>query len=261
MSELLKLYKSDTSKARIAVKIIFNSFVNTFKILPLIVYKLFVLILQSIGYEDPAFSEIKIPNLEIKLQNDKSSIILSDILEIISKMNVALDTRLNELTFDNYIKNILKLILSKRAQVNSSILNILKTIIIINPLTVDSLISEILMCITVSKKKEELHTLYSNIVLAIFEMYFKLHRIHKFTSEILRTLKTCLNTDDKKGKVDKLHDILPENVFNYFHYCITLQSGKQIISIMRTLVTHFEEIVNNIQEYADGKLKNISMIS
>lgn len=200
--------------------------------------------------------DIKLFECSLNHDSNKSFIIMADIFEIIHSTNVNLNTKINETTLDDFIKYNIVTILNTKPQLNEGILKILKATILLNPLIIENLITDIIYCVCI-KREDNINSIYSDFMYSLFEMYFKLHRIHKFTSELLRTLKSVLSDDiQEREKIEDIItdvlEILPEKVIDYYHYCILLQSGKQVISIMRTLLTHLKDIVDNLSDYSKG---------
>lgn len=266
---LQDLYNSDTANAKIGFKVIFTAFLTSHKSQTMHIYKFFILLLQLIGFKVDAKFNTNLPNIDLQYDLNKSISILADIFEIISRENVTMDGKINEITFNDCVKFVTNSIMRLESQPSLSSLKLFQYVIVIDPLIIDSSISEILSFITLSKKPDGLQISYSNLMIALFEMYMKLHRVHKFSSELLRTLKNTLhgNLEEKqpdfefkqeiyKSKhletVSSVREMFPDSVVNYFYQCITLQSSKQVISIMRTLVNQLEEIVDQLEHCADG---------
>lgn len=267
LNYIKELYKNDAKRAQLGFQIIFVSFLTSYKSEPLLIYQFFVLLLQIIGFNIKEYLNIALFVVESDDDSDlnKSLEILSSILNVLSEENISITDKINEISFSDSVKSLLISIIRLKNQPNESILRIIKYVIIIDPLIIDAAVKEILVFIALPTKQE----FYSDLMISIFEMYLKLHRVHKFCSELLRSLKDALfdeinvqealinfagaTKENKAEIVTSVKEVLPEKVMNYFKECITLQSNKQIISIMRTFITNLKEITDNLIIYAEGK--------
>lgn len=267
LTHIKELYKNDTQRAQLGFKLIFISFLSSYKPEPLLIFQFFVLLLQTIGFNIKEYLKIALSVVESDDDCDfnKSLEILANIFRVFSEKNIIINNKINESSFSDCVKSLLISIIRLKKQPNESILKIIKDVIIIDPIIIDGTVKEILVFITLPTKQE----FYSDLMISIFEMYLKLHRVHKFCSELLLSVKDALfgdfdvkeavvnfagPTKETKAKiVTSVKEVLPEKVMNYFKECITLQSNKQIISIMRTLITNLKEITDNLTIYAEGK--------
>ncbi|GLV32078.1 uncharacterized protein CBL_11966 [Carabus blaptoides fortunei] len=267
---LQDLYKSDTANAKLGFKLIFTAFWVSRKSQTVHIYQFFVLLLQLIGFKINAKFNTNLPSRDLEYDLNKSLSILANIFEVISLENVTMVGKINEITFNDCVKFVTNSIMRLQSQPSFSSLKIFQYVILIDPLIIDSSIGELIAFITLSKKEADLQICYSNLMVGLFEMYMKLHRVHKFSSELLRTLKNTLRgqleekqpdfnfqqgicKDKHLETVSSVREMFPESVVAYFHRCIILQSSKQVISIMRTLVNQLEDIVDNLKHCADDQ--------
>lgn len=251
-----------------AFKLIFVSFINAHKTDTIKIFQFFVLIVQYLGFKIKREFNITPPKSELNYNLNVSLKILAEILEIISKENISINEPINNIKFSEFLVSLLTSIIRINAKPCASILKIIKNLIIIDPVIVTTTISEILVFLCF-KKDEKFKTEHSQLMISIFEMYLKLHRLHKFCSELLKSIHDGLfaqkqPVEQAKFKfsakientervfVSSVRDVFPKNVVSYFQECVSLQTNKQIISIMRTFIANLNEICEHLIDYTEG---------
>lgn len=253
LQKLIEFY-NDSFDIENVFKIITTAFFKNFKTHPTTVFKFVILILQSVGFQYSNIFNITISDNNLSHDTEKSLLIMAGIFEIIHFFAIDLNTKINETSIDDFVKYNLTVILKTKPKLTESILKILKTTILLNPLIIDNSITDIIYCIAL-RRDNNFIPIYSEFLLALFEMYFKLHRIHKFTSEMLRTFKNILlsNENNHEKFVVKICELISDEMLKYYQHCVLLQTGKQIISIMRSFLNHLEDIATNLTEHSKCK--------
>lgn len=251
----------------IGFKLIFNSFTHTFKNFTA-VYKMFLILIEISGFDIKNvfhFSKVKYQFQEPTITNSLN--IINELLDVISKIKVDLECKINDIAFNNFIKNLLMSVIALTKVPNTSCYQIFSKVIDINPLIIESIINETLTYIMLSDnsqcKKE-----YEELLIKIFEVFSKLHRIQNLISKMIPTLKS--GVEDRKlnesvyifkGELDLLPDqeslysidnIFPKSVLNYFTNCIINLASWQVINLFKTLLFHLNKAVEDMSDRKEG---------
>ncbi|XP_044268895.1 uncharacterized protein LOC123014085 isoform X2 [Tribolium madens] len=244
-------------------KLLFNSLVYSHKNFNT-VFKMLLLLIEIIGFDTSTefnFNKIKY-HLENPSLNDSLNI-LRELLDVVSKTKFNLECNIGDVTFNDFIKNLLKSIMALTKVPNTYCYQIFTIVIEINPLIIESLINEILIY-TMLSDNSQCRKEYEELMIKIFEVFSKLHRIQNLISKMIPTLKSGLENrklDEAiytfRGELNLKSDenilynidcILPKSVLNYFTNCIINLASWQVINLFKTLLFHFNKTVEELPE-------------
>ncbi|XP_068900986.1 uncharacterized protein [Tenebrio molitor] len=258
---LVSLYSNNETCA-FGFRLIFHSLCASFRN-DTVAYKVIVIITEMLGFE--VKDDLGLAKLRYQIDNtslNKSLNILNEILQESTNSRIPLKCELHNVTFSEFIKNMLKSIMALCETPNVYCYQMFLIVIKIDPLIIESLINEILVYIMLndnSKCKKE----YEEVMITILEVFSKLHRFQNLIAKMIPTLKSALE-DRKpiktvytfKGNLNleqapfsyNIDDILPKSVLNYFTNCIVNLLNWQVINLFKTIVYHFKKAVEELSE-------------
>lgn len=269
---LTVFYKNNnTDISKDTYKLIFASYCNYYNNNFSMVYKFFILLVEHLGFA--IADSFKLRNISKILISDpvlsKSLEILQTLLYVLTKNKIALDCSVNEITFSSFLQNIALCVINVSEKSNKTSLKILGHCIEINPLVAEPLINEILTFLMLSNNSA-FQSNYENLIINIFEVFTKLHRIQNLISKMLPAIKAGLDgtftssnsayefrgVNDLEGKEsDKSVDVtemLPDSLLSCFSKCITNLASWQVMNLFKTFIYHLDTAVKDLN---NGKLK------
>ena len=236
-----------------------------------IVYKFFIIVTDSIGFDlSKRFDlcDFKLRDVDASFQ--QSLHILSDVLEILSRNKPQTDFKVNEISFTDFLKNMVLTIIHLSETTNKNIINIINTVSIIEPKLIETLIVDIVQH-TMLTDNASFFNEYEKLMLNIFEIFSKLHRVQNFISRILSTLKDVLyeraavaeSPYKFLGVIEgsefifetDVRKILPESVLMCYTGCITSLASWQVVNMFKTFLFYLGDTTSkSVQNIARGLL-------
>lgn len=187
--------------------------------------------------------------------------------------NLKFDVKINDISFEDLIQKLLLCIISKtKSPIDTKCFEIIDLIIKISPLTIESIISPLLIYLMCSSK-EKFATQYASVMCNVFDVFSKLHRLQNLISKIIRTLQPVYVDDDMTnhleslelddfdfiGKVSKslkeeinavedyveldVNEILPNAVLEKFSAGTVAMATKQMSNLFKTFTFHLDELI------------------
>lgn len=278
----LKLYNElDVKKSQFVLKLLVDAYYEAFSKDFLMVYKFFIILIESFGFNVSA--SFKMNNLHLKLLNSQtewgnSLAKLVIVLEVLSEKKCTLDMKVNNVVFSEFLLNLVKTIIGCAG--GCSILDVyrvLNCVIAINPLLIESLIDDLLTYIMFSDNQNS-KTEYEQLLESIFEVYSKLHRIQKLVFKLVQVVQLKVKSEYKKsdciyefvGTAIKeeatctqynVEEILPQRVLVYFSQCVSSLASWQVMNLFKTLMFHLNAFVEeDLKTVANGLMKCLSSI-
>ncbi|KAJ3662927.1 hypothetical protein Zmor_007241 [Zophobas morio] len=260
---------SNLESAGVGFKLFFYSFSKSSKNFNNI-YKMLVILLEICGFDlktEFNFNKLKYQVQEPSLNN--ALYILNELLDTVTKLKVDLESKINDITFSDFIKKLVKSVITLSQHPNICCYQILLKVAEINPLIIESLVNEILVYVMLSDntscRKE-----YEQLMIKIFEVFSKLHRTQNLISKMIPTLQTAIKerklnelpysfrgTVDVQLKTDILYsadDILPEVILEYFTSCIISLASWQTINLLKTMTFHLKKAVEQLPEVQEENI-------
>lgn len=248
--------------AKFSYKLLFQSVCNLHSKNFKPIYNFFVFLVDNLGFNVSQAFHLKNP---LKLQNVELSFsldVLADAINILTNCSCSLDCIINKLNFSDFLKNILSSVMNLTIFSNLQVYSIIHSIIFINPLIIEQSISNILAYLMINQHlTPEIQHSYENLMVSIFQIFSKLHRIEKLVSVMVRSAKCKLEANYKQepgsydfvGKNDvadeavvalpEVESVLSNAVLQAFSSSIISLLSWQVINIFKTLNFHFNEIL------------------
>ncbi|XP_065162235.1 uncharacterized protein [Atheta coriaria] len=259
--------------------LLFNAFCRTFKQNSTVSYYFFVYLLQNLGFSSDKLNNSSNTSADFNLSLNG----LIGLLEIIQMNNLKFDVKINDISFEDLIQKLLLCIISKtKSPIDTKCFEIIDLIIKISPLTIESIISPLLIYLMCSSK-EKFATQYASVMCNVFDVFSKLHRLQNLISKIIRTLQPVYVDDDMTnhleslelddfdfiGKVSKslkeeinavedyveldVNEILPNAVLEKFSAGTVAMATKQMSNLFKTFTFHLDELIG--QDLAEKSKK------
>lgn len=269
---ILQSYKKQDSKY--TYKIILHAFCAAYVTDFELVYKFFVLLIHSTGFnlKDKLIlantAKLDLPKSELSLI--KSQEIILVLLEVLSENKNDLNAKINNITFTEFIRNIVKQLLFLSTPSTTCYKIFLKTITI-DPLLIEPITNDIVIYAMILDNHEH-NELYEEFIINIFDIYSKLRRVENFISKMVHALNFYFNGHGKakkkiyefNGEIDtekiiieeehiKVSDIFTEKILQHFSKCIYNLASWQVINVFKTLIHQLRHVLNDIDK--SGKLK------
>lgn len=260
---LLTFYKLDIDSAASVYKAVFYSYCKSYSNEFSMVLKLFLLLLEHLRFIEYKVIFFNTSNIQNAVsEKDKDLVILKELLSVLTTNKNNLNFPIQGVTLTETLRKIIikTLQLTDKSCMRVS-LEILSNVIAINPLVIEPIISEILVIVMLSDHSEhQFH--YNSLLVAIFEVFAKLHRIQSLISKMIPALKSALegsfksdnltynfqNINDKESVELHVTDILSEPILSYFSDCVTSLVGWQVMNLFKTFIFHLNAAVDNIGE-------------
>ncbi|XP_018577936.1 uncharacterized protein LOC108916212 [Anoplophora glabripennis] len=265
---MLNTYKTNQD-AMLIYKIIFHAFCAAYYQDFELIYKFLILLVHITGFnlKDKLIlaktTKLDLPKSELSLI--KSQEIILVLLEVLSENKNDLNIKINDVTFTEFIRNILKQLLYFNTPSTTSYKIFLKSIAI-DPLSIEPITDDIIIYTMISDKHK--HSEYYEIFnINIFDIYSKLRRIEHFISKMVHTLNNYFNGQRKileevykfNGEIDseevimegeniKTDHIFTEKILQQFSRCICNLASWQIINVFKTLLHQLHQILNDIDK-------------
>ncbi|CAH2005718.1 unnamed protein product [Acanthoscelides obtectus] len=285
-SKLLKYLMScckeidQVETVKIAYKLIFHALSEAYNSHYDLILRLFYILTHILGFK------IEISELQLDqciLPPIHSEIILFELLDIISHLNLDPNFVVKEINLESFLQNMVKDILNRK-DISSASYKIIKKCIDIEPLIVNSLIEDIITNAMILKnfegkstKNEQIE--YENLIFSIFDVYSKLHRFEGLISKIVtqfhrwcteETVRSCIEGQNLKkkhrsrcrsGVSDNINimlivaNIISDAILKKFSRCVEALAGWQIVNILKTLYHAMKNVVDIIGTFHDGDSK------
>lgn len=262
-----KFYQLNNDKARLAYKLLFHSYCKAYNNQFQMTFKFFILLLRNLGFD--CTKDLKLLNFS-KIQNmdtslDKSTLILAELLNVLLKNNNTLDFVLHEITFTKFLQNIVLSVIYLVSRPNTTIIDILCTVTSISPLSIEPVIGKILTFIMLANNSSYILK-YEQLMISIFQVFAKLHRIEKLISTMLPALKLGLEATVEENhphyKFRGVNDLKNESpyfkrnvsrifsqpILKWFSQYITGLASWQVINLIKTFMFHLEYAVTNTRD-------------
>lgn len=258
---LLTFYKLDLDTAVFSYKAIFYSYCKSYNNDFSMIFKFFLLLLEHlrlVTHEDTRISNsLEFVNAESEKFQDLA--ILKELLSVLTTTKNTLNCSVKDITFTDTLRKITitTLQLTDKSCMNDT-LKILSNIVAVDPLVIEPIISEILVLIMLSDHSE--HQLcYDQLMVSVFEVFAKLHRIQSLISKMVPALKAGLDgtfksdnltydfqsINDKESAL-RIEDILSKPVLSYFADCITTLASWQVMNLFKTFMFHLNAALETI---------------
>lgn len=258
------LHNQNQSLAKCAYRLLFqgvcNLYGNNFKE----VYKFLVVLLGHLGfYLSETFHFKNVAQLQnIRYDLSFSLDVIAEVFIILTNHECLLNCTVNNVTFSEFIKSVVLSLTYLALSPNSKVYSIFHSTVILNPLIIEQIVAEILIYLMIKQHfSTEIKHDYEKFMISIFQVFSKLHRIEKFVSITIQSLKSELEGEFKSEKVrynfrgtnnlfDKntvvlphVQDIFPTTVLNAFSQHVTSLASWQVINIFKTFNYHFTATV------------------
>lgn len=256
---LITLYQLDVDTAACAYKTLFYSFCKSYNNDFGMVFKFSLLLLYNLGFITTKDILINNTSNLRNLDSDeaKDLTILKELLSVLTTNTNTLDFEVTGVKFTDVLRKItVKTLRLTRENTMQDTLEILNHIITINPLVIEPIISEILVLIMLCDHSQyQFH--YDRTIIAIFEVFGKLHRIQSLISKMVPALKAGLEGSFKSENLSSdlqteknvcVTDVLSEPILNYFSECIIGLASWQVMNLFKTFIFHLNAAVDSIDE-------------
>lgn len=199
------------------------------------------------------------------IQLSKSLQVLLGLLDTLSARNFA-DCTVAKVSLTEFLRKILKSLMALNI-LNSTAFEIILKCILINPLVIEPLTSSLAVFVML-KNHQKSEALYEKVVIAIFEVFAKLHRVENLVSKLIPALKAsyvCQSEADEaqlfefKGERDvttlpqeivPVEEVFTENILAYFTSCLIQLASWQVINVFKTMLHHLK---NTVEEFSRGE--------
>ncbi|XP_023026512.2 uncharacterized protein [Leptinotarsa decemlineata] len=264
---LLEVYKLDEGVAKVYVKLMSHAFSVAYDDFELF-HKFFIVMLYIQGFElSPELTAhsgkiLEIPD-EVRVQKISLDNTL-ELLRVLSETKTNLGCKFKDITFSDLLKNILTdyVFLKKPS---STKYKVVTEVIKIDPLIVQSLTDQIIVYSMMADNRKYLEA-YEELVVSVFDIYSKLHRVENLVSKMVGTLKQTINVHSGSGKENvnmfkeydlRVEDIFTKNILSTFSRCISSLASWQVINVFKTLIYSLKE---SLERMSDGEgNKNIGI--
>ncbi|CAH1179596.1 unnamed protein product [Phaedon cochleariae] len=258
-------------------KLLFHSFSSSYDNDFELIYKFLIILLYLIGFD--MNKKIVFHQFEA-LDTYKSSVFIEKpqdvvlgLLEVLGETKYDLSCNVNTITLTTYLNMLLSSHIFRNKPSSISCL-IISKIIKIDPLIVQALTEQIIVY-SIMADIEDHKTEYEELVILMFSIYSKLHRIENLVSKIVGTLNGLVNDGTiwekeeysfvKKEQLELITvNIFTENILSTFSQCIRSLASWQVINIFKTLLFSLKralEAVQNSQESNSILCINIHILS
>lgn len=257
--------KLDLSKFsyRLLFQCVCNLYSSNFKQ----IYSVFIFLMNSLSFNLARTFNVKNSSRLLDVYLSFSLAVLKDVINILANRVCVLDCTINQISFSDFLKDVLTAVINLVPTSNLHVYSIIESIISINPLIIEQLIAEVLTYLIINEHStSEIQENYEKLMVAIFQVFSKLHRIEKLVSIIIRSLKNKLKNNCKEDKiyyeflgindlVEETQIVLPEIeivlsdvVLQAFSANMMNLLSWQVINIFKTLNFHFAETLETIHE-------------
>lgn len=220
-----------------------------------------VILIETIGFNvNEHFNLVQIKSSS-GLYLDRSLGVLLQLFEVLTTIKTETTTPIQEIPFIEFIRNLLKSVIALTKFPNENCYQIFLRAIQIDPLIIEPMITEILIYIMLNDNSKNAKQ-YETLMIKIFEVFSKLHRIQNLISKMIPTLKSGFenrqlgdgiykfrgeNNDFILNKTDyNASNMLPESVLNYFTNCVTTLASWQVMNLFKTLLHHLDQSVEGL---------------
>ncbi|KAJ8972405.1 hypothetical protein NQ317_010328 [Molorchus minor] len=163
-----------------------------------------------------------------ELSLKKSQRILLELLDVFSHINNQLDIKVNEESFTEFLRNILKQLLFLKTPSSTSYKIFMKAIII-DPVVIEPMIDSIIRYAMTADNREQKED-YESLIIAVFDVYSKLHRIESLVAKIVSTLRS-------------------------FSTCVCNLASWQVINVFKTLLYYLNKHLSCINKVENEDFK------
>lgn len=268
---LLQTYKANKETCHIYFKLFYHAFSTAYETDNSLVYQFFLIIIHLIGFDlsDKLISsKVNIPSDKLSLKQSQD--ILLVLLEVLTEIKTDMDCTVKELSFRDFLKNLLIEFLHFD---NPSITSykIFIKILSIEPILIQYLTEETL-CYAMLANNEDSYNEYNNLIKSIFEIYVRLHRVEGLVSKMIEGLNNGLH-----GKITKINsmykfrgtfdvnisnkrsdfqveNILTVEILESFSKSLLELASWQIVNVFKTLLHFLEQVLKNIDDIENGEL-------
>lgn len=270
---LIQIYKNAKETSPVIYRLLFHSFSTAYENDFKLIYQFFILIVQIIGFDltekliSFKGSRLKISNEDISFKQSQQ--ILLAILEILSDSKITLKCTVKELTFSDFVKNILiEFLYFNKSSVISY--KIVTKLLNVEPLVIQSLTEETLCYAMLSDNTDHVKE-YNELVVSIFDTYSQLHRVESLVSKMVEGLNNGLHGDNLKinslyffrGEVEvdnserlmelQVENILTTEILNCFSRSICQLASWQVINVFKTLLHFLNRILETSVNTDSGR--------
>ncbi|KRT80526.1 hypothetical protein AMK59_8762, partial [Oryctes borbonicus] len=259
LKSFLSVYDDSIEISTNVLRIYFTSICNEFSSNPLFVYKFSVILLQVIGFDVSEKFNLYVSAKFQRLKSfDKSLTAALVIFKLLTNFKIELDLKIGEISFSEFIKIVVFLLMNTGTP-NKLAIEIIYCCLNIDPLVIDSVISEVLEYLLFSRN--DCKTEYIQLLKTIFKIFVKLHRVQNFISKMFAVLKRLADeeTTTAERKVSFNADIesmFPQEVISCFSDCVTLIASWQVMNLFKTFLHHLKMTVDDdLQNIMDDERK------
>lgn len=270
---LIQIYKNEKETSPVLYKLLFHAFSTAYENDFDLIYQFFILIVQIIGFDltekliSFKGSRLKIPSDDISFKQSQQ--ILLAILDVLSESKTNLKCAVKELTFSDFLKNILIEFLHFNTPSLTSY-KIFTKILSIEPLVIQSLTEETL-CYAMLTDNTNHFKEYNDLIVSIFDTYSRLHRIESLVSKMVEGLNNRLHGLNTKinsmyffrGQIDinnsetvmeiQVENILTSEILTCFSKCICQLASWQVINVFKTLLHYLNKFLETIDNTDSGR--------
>ncbi|XP_049774702.1 uncharacterized protein LOC126162321 [Schistocerca cancellata] len=174
--------------------------------------------------------------------DETSLAVLKGLFDVIITKETNLDAVIKEVTMLKWLQALMLSVVQDNTA-SERMFEILCCFVHLSPLVVEPIIMDILKEIMFSSKPVlPVMLRYTTFMCTILEMFMKLHRLQKFISKLLTTLKAMFEGPVTSGLLmAEVSDVFPEKFCSQFSKNVLLLPSSQIISMMRTFIYHLKE--------------------
>lgn len=257
--EYITLLYKELDLSRRAYKILFQCVCNLYSSKFKEIYNFLIFLVDHLNFDVSGTFRLKnSQKLNSSLVPLSFSIsVLADVFSILTKTQCSLDCAINNINFSDFLKTVILSVINVALVPNSEVYSILQNVIILNPLITEQIIAELLIYLMVEQNFfAETTQDYEKLMVSILQVFSKLHRIEKFVSITIQSLKTGLDgkhksektrydfqgTNDllkKNVKLLGVDEILSDTVLKAFCQHVISLASWQIINICKTFNYHF----------------------
>lgn len=257
------------------LRIFFHSTCSEYANNPLFIYKLSVILFRVIGFHLSKYFDLHISEkLSASKSLNKSLTIAVVIFEVLSTYKIELDQKIKDVTFSEFIRTLVLTVINLTKAPNELSLKIIYYCIDIDPLVIDSVISEVLQYLLL--KKNDCKVEYIQLLTMIFKVFVKLHRIQNLVSKMFPVLRQQLLNAEKTTAADSINfdgdipsvnvtyeynieNIFPQEILSCFNDCVTHLASWQVMNLFKTFLYHLTLSVDDIQDIIQGTYLSMSI--
>ncbi|KAH1010809.1 uncharacterized protein LOC109541974 [Dendroctonus ponderosae] len=261
---LVSGFRANDSPTATSFKLFFSAFCSTSKDSQYS-FKCFILLVHLLKFDVSADFRIKTPfKRTLSIQLSKSLQVLLELLDALSARNFD-DSVVAKLSQTEFLRKMLKSLMALNI-LNSTVFEIIIKCISINPLLIEPLISSLAVFVML-RNHHKCEALYEKVVIAIFEVFAKLHRVENLVSKLIPALKWAFISNaapdvtqvfEFNGERDvatspreilPVGDVFTENILAYFTSCLIQLASWQVINVFKTMLHHLK---NTVEEFSRG---------